>query len=91
MPVLSDSDKNNRPGVVCNLATLLSKFRKVPYKIIFGMIERKRMSLMPSGAAQTRGFVYRVPQDSHIGLCYATDHPENRALECMADEQTSFF
>ena len=49
------------------------------------------MSLMPGGGVKTCGFVYLVPQDSCIGLCYFMGHPENRALECMADKQISSF
>ena len=48
------------------------------------------MSLMPSGGVQTSRFVYPVPQDSRLGLCYVMGHLENRALECMAGKQMSF-
>ena len=44
--VLSDPDKSNEPGVASDLGALLSKFRRAPYKIIFGMIDRREKNVI---------------------------------------------
>ena len=92
IPVLSDRDESNEPGVAFNLAVFLSYFRRGPYKVIFGMIDRREKNVIdPKWKSASIWVCLPSSSDSQLGDCYVMGHPDNRALERMDKHRTSFF